>query len=370
MRAGGRLLTTLALAALSLPACSADEPAAGSGDATSPPASTARPDGKSEASSAAADPGPADATGPEVEPKEPEPTVRPVSVPGLAAQRHRGDRLALGAVRERTAEYTSYDVTYRSRTSTAARRGSYTITGVLNVPRGRGPFPAVVLAHGYIDPAIYVSGQGMTRERGYLAERGYVAFHVDYRNHAGSDNDPRSGMHMRLGYSADVINAVEALRSSPDVPVGDVALFGRSMGGGVILKALVAEPGLVQAAAPWASVSSLERENYDRFIRPDPEDSTLRNRLSRRYGTPGQNPRFWRENSSRPYFDRITEPVLMVHGRFDDTCPPRWASATQRALRQAGVTSELEWYADGHAFGPAFNAAMRRTVQFFDRRLG
>ncbi len=101
----------------------------------------------------------------------------------------------------------------------------------------------------------------MTRERGYLQVR------------------------MRLGYSADVINAVKALRKSPDVPVEDdrVALFGRSMGGGVILKALVAEPGLVQAASPWASVSSLERENYNHFIRPDPDDSGLREQLARRH---------------------------------------------------------------------------------------
>ena len=177
---------------------------------------------------------------------------------------------------------------------------------------------------------------------------------------------------MRLGYSADVINAVKALRQLPDVPVDDdrIALFGRSMGGGVILKALVAEPGLVSAAVPWAPVSSLERQNYNRFIRPDPEDAGLRDQLARRYGTPKKNPRFWRENSSRPYFDRITEPVLMVHGRLDDTSPPRWATATQRALTRAGVTSELAWYDDGHAFGPAFYAAMNRSVRFFEGRLG
>jgi dipeptidyl aminopeptidase/acylaminoacyl peptidase len=300
---------------------------------------------------------------------EPAP-VRPVSVPGLAEQRHRGDRLRVGAVRERTADYTSYDVTYRSRSTTGAdQQGeeSWTISGVLNVPTGRGPFPAVVLAHGYIDPAYYVRGQGMTRERGYLASRGYVALHVDYRNHAESDDDPDYQREMRLGYTADVINAVKALRASTEVPVDDdrVGLFGRSMGGGVILKALVAEPGLVQAAAPWASVSSLEEDNYRQFIAGDPSDAAMVS-----HGTPSQNPTFWRENSSRPYFDRITEPVLLVHGRFDDTCPPPWATATQRALVAAGVDSQLEWYDDGHAFGPAFLAAMDRTTDFFDARLG
>ncbi len=249
--------------------------------------------------------------------------------------------------------------------------GAVPLAATLALPEGEGPFPAVVLAHGYIDPAVYERGQGMTRERGYLASRGYIALHVDYRNHAESDDDPRFQTRMRLGYSADVINAVKALRASRDVPVDDdrVALFGRSMGGGVVLKALIAEPGLVQAAAPWASVSSLEGQNYNRFIRPDPEDAGLRDALARRWGTPEEAPRAWRENSSRPYLDRITEPVLLVHGRHDDTCPPGWARATYAALRRAGVDAQLQWYDDGHAFGPAFDAAMERTVRFFDRHL-
>jgi len=306
---------------------------------------------------------------PDVEP-QPEPEAKPapeVSVLGLSEQRHRGDQLRLGAVREQTAAYTSYDITYRSRSSTRTGPESYTISGVLNVPQGRGPFPAVVLAHGYIDPAVYVRGQGMTRERGYLASRGYVALHVDYRNHAESTDDPDYQLRMRLGYSADVINAVKALRASEDVPVADdrIALFGRSMGGGVVLKTLVAAPGLVQAAAPWASVSSLEAQNFDQFQRDDPVDDPQTRALADRWGLPEDSPRFWQRNSSRPYFDRISEPVLMVHGRLDDTCPPGWARATQRALRAAGVDSQLQWYDDGHAFGPAFNAAMDRTIAFF-----
>ena len=292
-----------------------------------------------------------------------------MSVLGLADQRHQGDRLRIGAVRTRTADYTSYDIRYRSSSTTRTGEESYTITGVLNVPRGSGPFPAVVLAHGYIDPAVYVRGQGMERERDYLATRDYIALHVDYRNHAGSDDDPRYQARMRLGYSADVINAVKALRDSQDVPVDHdrVFMFGRSMGGGVVLKALIAEPGLVKAAVAYSSVSSIESDNYNQFIRPDPEDSALRDRLARRYGTPEENPAFWRENSSRPYFERITEPVLLVHGRRDSTCPPRWAMQTQRALTQAGVSSKVTWYDDEHAFIPAFYPSMDRIIRFLER---
>ena len=112
---------------------------------------------------------------PTEEPTEP---PHPVSMAALSAGEHTGDRLRLGAVRERTAAYTSYDVTYRATTTDDRGTRRFTISGVLNVPTGRGPFPAVVLAHGYIDPDYYVRGQGMTRERGFLADRGFVALHV------------------------------------------------------------------------------------------------------------------------------------------------------------------------------------------------
>ena len=287
----------------------------------------------------------------------------------LSAGEHRGDRLRLGAVRERTAAYTSYDVTYRTTTTDDRGTRRFTISGVLNVPTGRGPFPAVVLAHGYIDPAYYVRGQGMTRERGVLASRGYVALHVDYRGHAESTDDPRSDRDLRLGYSADVIAAVKALRAARDVPVDDdrVALMGRSMGGGVVMKALVAEPGLVQAgrcgprSPPWRGRTSTSSSG--------PTATRARRPSCRPTGLPEQRPDFWRAASARPYLDEITEPVLLVHGRFDDTCPPAWARATQSAMQRAGVDSTLAWYDDGHAFGPAFFAGMDRTIRYFDQQL-
>ena len=172
----------------------------------------------------------------------------PISVAALAAADLTGGDLRLGAVRERTAAYTSYDVTFRS-TTAGAGTAPLRISGVLNVPTGRGPFPAVVLAHGYIDPAYYVRGQGMTRERGFLAQRGLRRAARRLPQPRRVDRRPAHREAVRLGYAADVVAAAHALRDSDDVRVDPdrIALFGRSMGGGVMLKALAAEPGLFAA---------------------------------------------------------------------------------------------------------------------------
>jgi dipeptidyl aminopeptidase/acylaminoacyl peptidase len=270
--------------------------------------------------------------------------------------------LRLGAERERTRDYRSYNVTYRSQ--------DLRISGVINVPTGRGPFPAVVLAHGYIDPAVYVRGQGMPRERRWLASAGYIALHVDYRNHAASDDDPALQRTARLGYSVDVLNAVLALRATDALPVDDdrIALMGRSMGGGVVYRALQMAPGLVDAGVVFASVSSDEADNYAQFSGPSPYWDYVR----QRWGTPERNPAFWEGISADQHFDRVTEPVLMHHGTLDSTCPPRWARHSLDAMQQAGVDVTLRWYeGEGHTFGDAaLDRAMRRSAAFLERTLG
>ena len=368
LRAAGPI-TTVAAALVLLAGCSGGSTAdpAPSGPSSSPtPTPTADPTEQSSGEPTEQ---------PTEQPTERPAPAHPVSMAALARADLTGGDLRIGAVRERTPAYTSYDVTFAS-TTMGEGTEPLRISGVLNVPTGRGPqggggWPAVVLAHGYIDPASYVRGQGMTRERGFLAQRGYVALHVDYRNHAESTDDPRIEQAVRLGYSVDAIAALHALRDSADVRVDPdrIALFGRSMGGGVMMKALAAEPGLFAAGVGWASVSSLEAENFDHFQRPDASVAELEAGFRGRHGLPAEDPEFWRGVSPRPMFDDVTEPVLMVHGRFDDTCPPRWARATQHAMTAAGVDATLEWYDDGHAFGPAFVAAMDRTVRFLDARM-
>jgi dipeptidyl aminopeptidase/acylaminoacyl peptidase len=262
-----------------------------------------------------------------------------------------------------TESYRQYRVTYRS--------GDLRISGVLNVPRGSGPFPALVLAHGYIDPDIYVNGQGMRREEDWLARRGFVTLHVDYRNHAGSDRDPAAETRLRLGYTEDVINAVHALRGW-DGPVDDdrIGLVGRSMGGGVIYNVLTVQPGLVDAAVVFAPVSSHAADNFNRWIRRDPGRSGLARRILDRYGEPADNPEFWRNASPRTFFDRVNEPILIHHGTSDDSCPIRWSRRTAAALERAGADVTLRIYrGEEHAFGPRWPDAMRNTARFLRRHL-
>jgi dipeptidyl aminopeptidase/acylaminoacyl peptidase len=344
---------TLVLAATLTSACTG-EPERPAAD-RSPPSSASSSPSSAAPSSDSPSPTPS---------KSPSPRPDPVSVPALFDRSYNGGDLRVRDEIARTDAYTSYSVTYRS--------GRLRVSGKLDVPRGRGPHPALVLAHGYIDPAVYANGQGMRREQDWLARAGYVVLHTDYRNHAFSSTDPSAERELRLGYTVDVINAVKALRSTRLARVDDdrVGLVGRSMGGGVVYNVLAARPGLVDAAVVFAPVSSRTSDNFDRWIRDDPGRSALSDRILADHGSPAQRPRFWREVSPRTYFDRVTEPVLIHHGTADESCPIRWSRATLRALKRAGADARMYTYpGEPHAFLAAWPLAMRRTTAFLRANL-
>jgi dipeptidyl aminopeptidase/acylaminoacyl peptidase len=284
-----------------------------------------------------------------------------VSLPALMRQPPSGGKPRILRTEYETDGYTRYDVTYRS--------DDLTVSGVLIRPKGKGPFPGIVLNHGYIEPSIYVTGQGLAREQDALARAGYVVLHTDYRGHAAGDPVPQLDREVRLGYTRDAINAVAALQKLPYVDASRMAMLGRSMGGGVTMNALVTQPGLVDAAVIYASVSSRYLDNLNHFTRESrPEAVTA---VFDQFGTPAEQPRFYRELSPRTYFDRITEPVLAHHGTADGTCPPQWARTTQRLMREAGVDSRLSWWqGEDHAFYARWQDSMDQTLRFLRRELG
>ena len=286
----------------------------------------------------------------------------PASIPALIALTYAGGDLRLGRERGSTSAYRQYFATYAS--------NGLTISGRINIPRGTGPFPAVVLAHGYVDPAEYVNGETMLRERDYLARHGYVTLHIDYRNHAESDTDPDNDANLRTGYTVDAVNAALTLKKARYVDADRVALIGRSMGGGVVFSALVARPGVFRAAVAYSPVSSNTVDNFDKWVRRDPDRSGAAAEVIARLGTPEAHPEAWATTSPRTYFERITEPILIHHGTADEDCPIAWSKATVRALEAAGKDVSYDVYAgQQHTFTSQWPLSIRRTEAFLQAHL-
>lgn len=283
------------------------------------------------------------------------------SIEELVDKNFDGRDLSVGQILERHGAYTRYYITYRS--------GELSISGIMNVPSGAGPFPVLILNHGYIDPAIYTNGRGLRREQDYLARQGFVVIHPDYRNHAQSSRVDDGELENRLGYVEDVINAVYAVRASslPYFDKENIGMLGHSMGGGIAQTIAVAKPDLVDAIALYAPISMDYRDSYFKYMARNPERAE---RIRERYGTPEENGPVWDALSPATYVERISVPMILFQGTRDESVPKEWSDRTAELMKAEGKPLDYVVYdGEAHEFGPRWTDFMRQTTEFFRRHL-
>lgn len=256
--------------------------------------------------------------------------------------------------------------------------GDATVTGVLRTPAGASEDrPAVVVVHGSSDPDTYESGSDLAPEQRALLDAGYVVLAVDMRGYAGSDAadidspavDPGFGWTTTLdwGMALDVATALSALRGGDVASVDPerVGLLGHSLGGLLALDAAVLAPGtsdlVIALSAPSSDLVGMlaqyEQSGADVF---NDEDAAAE-----------FDEVYWADASPRTFFDRATEPLLLVHGGADDTTFAEWSQDTADAWTAAGNPAEaIILEGADHHFAPRRDEVVQIVVQAFDEVLG
>ena len=147
-------------------------------------------------------------------------------------------------------------VAYRVEQVTFGSEG-ISLRGSLYLPRGEGPFPAVVLVHG--------SGEQPRDEYRYYArlyaKHGVAALAYDKRGAGESGGDFTSATY--ADFAADAAAAVRMLRDRPDIRTDAVGLWGLSEGEWVApLAARLTQPAFVVLVSPSA-MTPAEQVRYE-----------------------------------------------------------------------------------------------------------
>lgn len=294
----------------------------------------------------------------------PSPTASPTPDPWaaytiatLAERTYGGGTLTQGAVIGGGANVTRSLFTYPS--------DDLTIHGFMDVPAGEGPFPVVLLLHGYVDPGVYNTVAYTQRYAAALAEGGYLVLHPNMRGFPPSDGGDDS---FRTGLAIDVLNLIAIVRAQAGQP-GPLAaadaealhLWGHSMGGGVALRvAVVNNADYVRTAVLYGSMSGDETLNYERI----------------REWSGGESGAF--ELSAPPealariepiqHLDRLRAAIAVHHGTADTQVPIAWSEDLCARLAGLGRPAECVFYEGApHTFYGAWDADFMAQVQaFFD----
>jgi dipeptidyl aminopeptidase/acylaminoacyl peptidase len=255
------------------------------------------------------------------------------------------------------------------------------IYGLLTIPDGEPPqggWPAIVFNHGYIAPQAYHTTERYVAYVDQLARQGYVVFKIDYRGHDRSEGEAL-GAYGDPGYTTDVLNAVAALKSYPQVNPQHIGMWGHSMGGFLTLRAMVISAD-IQAGVIWSGVVGSYPDMLCCWHHPSPRVPTLspdpdyhtswRNEWLKLYGTPEENPTFWEGISANTYMADLSGPVQIQHDVGDSEVPLKFSQDLYQEILAAGQKAEYyEYPGDDHNIATYFSLAMQRTLEFFNRYL-
>jgi dienelactone hydrolase len=274
----------------------------------------------------------------------------------------------------------------------------------LYLPDGDGPFPAVVLAHGWTG----VREQRLDAFAARFADAGLAAVVFDYRHFGASSGEPRQLLDIKRQL-ADWAAAITFARSRAEIDSARIALWGTSFSGGHVMETAARDPQIaaVIAQAPFADgLRNLPSLGLRLALRLT--GAGLRDQIGAALGrpphmlpsvgppgslavmtTPDAEPGFrgidppgssWRNEAAarialrvstyRPgrHSNRIAAPILFGIAEDDAITPPAFARAAAARARN----SEVRTYPGGHFdvyVGAGFERVVADQVDFLSRHL-
>ena len=309
--------------------------------------------------------------------------VYPYTIEGLRQHEYQSGEIQIRETLDENEFYTAYLIEYPS--------DGLTITGVMQVPAGEGPFPVIVMNHGFFARSVYSSGDGTDRASAYLARQGYITLASDYRSWGDSDVGPSL---FYSGLVIDVINLVRAIPSLPEADPQRIGMWGHSMGGGVTIKVLtvLGDEEIIKAAVLYSTVSADDLDIIGRWgmgcygdiaageqvfgcNSADVIPAGLPLNLQTAYRTTASDPEALKEVAAYYHLGYVSAPLQIHYGTEDGKVysgtPPEWSIKLTQGLRDEGKYVELYQYdGEGHSFiGQPWFDFMNRVVRFFNKNV-
>jgi dienelactone hydrolase len=221
------------------------------------------------------------------------------------------------------------------------------LEAILTLPPGRPEtnLPMVLLPHG--GPIGVRDDWFYDDDAQFLASRGYLVLQVNYRGSGGRGEDFQEAGYLKWGtrIQQDLTDGVKWAIAEHYADPARVCVYGGSFGGYSAMMTVIRAPGMFKCAVGYAGIYDLKMM----YKKGDIQSS--KSGLSYLTTVIGRNDAELDANSPDKLADKISVPVLLIHGEDDKRAPFAQAKAMRAALDAAH--KPYEWMSkpgEGHGF--------------------
>jgi len=277
------------------------------------------------------------------------------------AEREYKSEIKLGAATKKEDKYITYIFTFLS--------DGKTVSGMANIPKGKGPFPVIVLLRGYADRENYHIGLGTERSANFLAANGFLTLAPDFLGYGYSDWEDEDILMARFYRPVEVLNLIAAIGSLPQADTKRVGLWGHSNGGQIALSVLEIT-GKNYPTSLWAPVSLGFPESVLVYLGKEEEvGNPVKEKIDEFSKT--NDPRKY---SILEYLSRIKAPFIIHQGGADTLIKTEWTETLVEKLRSYGLQADYYFYkGENHNFNnfkKTGEELRKKDLLFFQKYLG
>jgi len=213
--------------------------------------------------------------------------------------------------------------------------------GYLYIPDGKGPFPVVVLVHGFTGGTHEIKNRHMCDA---LADNGFVALMFDFYDKPNGLSEPKIEDTNVTNQMEDVKAAIDFMEKQNFINKKRIGLTGHSLGGMTIILYAALHDARVKALVIQSPVSEISDTDAATAFLASSAKKKGYVKLSKDWGSFNIKYTFWEDATKHDIYgqaERISVPTLLFHGEKDEVVPLKQSKELFKHLKMKEKKFEI-----------------------------
>jgi dipeptidyl aminopeptidase/acylaminoacyl peptidase len=285
------------------------------------------------------------------------------TIEDLSVATFKPSQIILGKILKDNPKYTSYEFTMKF--SPDFSENLNTTSGMLNIPKGTGPFPVIVMYRGYVDKTQYFVGEGTAPSASVFAQNGFITVAPDFLGYGESDIEAKDIFESRFQTYVTAISVLKSINSIKEWDNKNIFIWGHSNGGQIALTTLEIT-GVTYPTVLWAPVSKSFPFSILAYLdEADDGGKLIIGRLAEFNETYDAS-----KFSLSGYLDMIKAPIQLNQGTSDTSVPFWWSDSIVKTFKTKGIgISYIKYPGADHNLNPDWNSAVENSLSFYQSHI-